>query len=415
MGIPTGNAREVFQPAASQTRAAGFKWLCCPASATAPAAPASLRRQVGPSQRQEAVGSAVRSEVLVSASAGGAGVQNRSAGSPPADAQQAADAVRRFCQDVPATRVAPTAEELDALWAHLALDTANCFGSSQPASAAAQRAAVADALTEQLAYGCEGPWQPQFRALRLLAYLYEKGEGGRRLAAAAMEEAGGLIEHLASTAGEVQAETQEEASRLLLVRQLTGVLPPGQEVAVANSGGLLHFTRADASSASPQVSTAALQSVTRAAGATQADDFPDLLSWSPREASTTPPPPSTAAAALSAAPPVRRSPAAPGIDAHCGWGGEEASKSGLAGGLGYELPELLAAAFGRSPEVFNIGEDEGGQPESSELDDMFSFAGGRREARPTPSVSFDLALSPTLQSRSPDPFAFVAAHVGLAS
>lgn len=141
--------------------------------------------------------------------------------------QTAADVVETFCEHVPATRVEPTPAELESLWM-------KC--SDLRAVIVAQ--ALADQLTKATG---EQNWQAQVRALHVLTYLYTKGHGGKQIAQVVMNSARDLLQHLAKET----EECHRGANLALLVAQLTGVVPPGEELNIANEGGLMYFMGGD--------------------------------------------------------------------------------------------------------------------------------------------------------------------------
>jgi len=141
--------------------------------------------------------------------------------------QTAADVVETFCEHVPATRVEPTPAELESLWM-------KC--SDLRAVIVAQ--ALADQLTKATG---EQNWQAQVRALHVLTYLYTKGHGGKQIAQVVMNSTRELLQHLAKET----EECHRGANLALLVAQLAGVVPPGEEVNIANEGGLMYFVGGD--------------------------------------------------------------------------------------------------------------------------------------------------------------------------
>lgn len=141
--------------------------------------------------------------------------------------QTAADIVETFCEHVPATRVEPTQAELESLW----MKCSNL-----------RAVVVAQALGDQLVKATgEQNWQAQVRALHVLTYLYTKGHGGKQIAQVVMTSARELLQHLATET----EECHRGANLALLVAQLTGVVPPGEEVNIANEGGLMYFMGGD--------------------------------------------------------------------------------------------------------------------------------------------------------------------------
>lgn len=141
--------------------------------------------------------------------------------------QTAADIVETFCEHVPATRVEPTPAELEDLW----MKCSNL-----------RAVVVAQALADQLVKATsEQNWQAQVRALHVLTYLYTKGHGGKQIAQVVMTGARELLQHLAKET----EECHRGANLALLVAQLAGVVPPGEEVNIAKEGGLMYFMGAD--------------------------------------------------------------------------------------------------------------------------------------------------------------------------
>jgi len=101
---------------------------------------------------------------------------------------------------------------------------------------------VAQALTDQLAKATgEQNWQAQVRALHILTHLYTKGHTGKQIAQVVMNSARELLQHLAKET----EECHRGANLALLVAQLAGVVPPGEEVNIANEGGLMYFVGGD--------------------------------------------------------------------------------------------------------------------------------------------------------------------------
>jgi len=144
-----------------------------------------------------------------------------------AEEQTAADIVKTFCEHVPATRVEPTPSELESLW----MKCSNLHV-----------VFVAQALTDQLAKATgEQNWQAQVRALHILTHLYTKGHTGKQIAQVVMNSARELLQHLAK-----ETEECHTGSNLaLLVAQLAGVVPLGEEVNIAKEGGLRYFMGGD--------------------------------------------------------------------------------------------------------------------------------------------------------------------------
>lgn len=129
-----------------------------------------------------------------------------------------------YCDDIPATRVAPTPRELDKFWLVCA------SGDSRVAVAA-----ICDQFAEAIA---AERWQPQLRLLRALGNFYGRGEAGRCLANAVMAASSKLVEHVAAEVPEVE----EDATRLLTIWRLSAALPPGEDIRMADEGGLSCFT-----------------------------------------------------------------------------------------------------------------------------------------------------------------------------
>lgn len=96
---------------------------------------------------------------------------------------------------------------------------------------------VVAALYGQLAGAINShDWQPRLRALAIIEHFY-RDEASRLLAQKVASRAGELLRHLSLEV----PECQDAACRVLTLRQLAEVLPSGQEVHMANEGGLLYF------------------------------------------------------------------------------------------------------------------------------------------------------------------------------
>lgn len=139
------------------------------------------------------------------------------------DGEDAAQLISAFCQHYPTTRLEPTVHELDCLWA-------KC---STLKSAAVSRA-IADQLTPEC---CDHEWQPQLRALHILLDFYVRGETGRKVVRKVMASTSELLNHLAVEG----SECEFDASRLILLRQLTDVMRPGEDIRIAYKGGIISF------------------------------------------------------------------------------------------------------------------------------------------------------------------------------
>lgn len=138
--------------------------------------------------------------------------------------QKVRDHIATFCETYSDLRVEPTEEELEAVWRRCC---------------SAKSAHVAAALHEQLLGAASSHlWQPRLRAARLLSFLYARGAAGRAAAQAAATRSIDVLQHLAADV----PPCQEAASRALLLQELAGVLVPGQEVQMADHGGILFFT-----------------------------------------------------------------------------------------------------------------------------------------------------------------------------
>lgn len=152
-----------------------------------------------------------------------------------------------YCDDIPATRAAPTPRELDKFWA---------------ACAGADSRVVVDAICDQLTEAIAAErWQPQLRLLRALGSFYGRGEAGRRLANSVMAASSKLVEHVAAEV----PEAEDEAARLLTIWRLAGALPPGEDIRMADEGGLSCFTdgaHARSSQSSPAAPDAACEEQT---------------------------------------------------------------------------------------------------------------------------------------------------------
>eukprot|EP00442_Polarella_glacialis_P009176 CAMPEP_0115120900 /NCGR_PEP_ID=MMETSP0227-20121206/45951_1 /TAXON_ID=89957 /ORGANISM="Polarella glacialis, Strain CCMP 1383" /LENGTH=511 /DNA_ID=CAMNT_0002522627 /DNA_START=39 /DNA_END=1574 /DNA_ORIENTATION=+ len=127
-------------------------------------------------------------------------------------AQQKADdvleIVSQFCQEYPAARVQPTAEELTTLLSRCAP-----FRPTHVAAAFTEQLSLRDGIME---------WQPRFRALCALELCVEEGQvpgsAPRGVANLVREESGALLEYLASDVPQCAAK----ARRVLAAASLTG-------------------------------------------------------------------------------------------------------------------------------------------------------------------------------------------------
>lgn len=135
---------------------------------------------------------------------------------------EASNLITRFCENHPMTRVDPTERELVALWNSCRL---------------LDQSAVAAAIYNQLAGAIESHvWQPRARALAVIEHLYQ-AEDSRLIAHKVAVRSEELLRFLSTEV----PECHDAACQVLLLRQLAEVLPSGQEVRMANEGGLLYF------------------------------------------------------------------------------------------------------------------------------------------------------------------------------
>lgn len=288
-----------------------------------------------------------------------------------------------FCEDVPAMRVAPTQDELDSLWEKCKV---------------LQAKAVSGALSDQLAIGAdegEHSWQFQVRALHFLTHLYSKSIPGKEIASGVMANCGELVRYLAQES----PECGDEASRALLVWQLATVVPSGQEIHIADEGGLLYFTAGtiqqtahlQESAPSPSPKPPPVQQLDLLTSAScdanpLATDLADLISLDDA------PPEAAADVELISFLPSTTAPTAP---------------AALVVPSAFVPPTPRAAAAApERPQRFDIGGGDSVR-DSPELNSMFSFK--RRLVLDIPLVT-DKYVSEQLPKPS-DPFDFVAEHV----
>jgi len=416
MGIPMGDAREVFGRDKLNAGFPGLSSLFC-LKASAPPAERVLP-PLRPAERLPRID-------------GGRSSGGRGGGGGGHATSVAAKLVVEFCEDVPAFRVAPSGKEIEKLWERCVAtafsdpDVASQGSRAELPEAAAEE--VAESLHEQLLAGCAGNWHLQVRALRLIAHLFGMGAAGRSVASRAMTKAGGLVKYLVAEV----PECADDASRLMLIWQLAQVLPAGQEVRVADDGGLLHFTAIPAGSCSDR--RVAVESEERAVptptptpsvlatSSTKEDqrsalDSVDLLCLT--SDSTEPCRTSAAQCAGGTAAPIEANGSSellamlaeafsfvqvvgtsklPTLDRSC-----------LAEVAGSSEEFCLATPRSSRPtEQFFIGGGDG-LSENTDLDNMFSF--WKREVPVVPLLEDGWTLT---QPARPDPFAFMSEQLGL--
>mmetsp|Transcript_91997 Transcript_91997/g.192347 ORF Transcript_91997/g.192347 Transcript_91997/m.192347 type:complete len:435 (+) Transcript_91997:142-1446(+) len=345
------------------------------------------------------------------------------------DNKAVANLVTRFCEEIPALRAEPNSEEVRYLWSACCRIAPN--GKTPAGLSTAGMKGMSVALRQQMSDGCQGVWQQQLRALRILAFCFGLGSCGRAVGLYTMAKAEALVRHLASDPGN---EINEEASRVLLIWQLAQVLPPGQEVQVADNGGLLHFTAvpegtatlAPPASSNSSITTAAAPAppahffsskVKTAAGPSSDLISMDLLGLSPRAAavSTTSFPSKVAAPA--AATVAITAPASAGL---------QATMDALSGIFGAQTDSASRSGVPAPPAMtqhFRLAGDEV-EAENEDLDKMYSFSSPKacqQQAVSTSSAaSVAVASFPAvgevwdLDLRLPprsDPFGFIADHI----
>lgn len=131
--------------------------------------------------------------------------------------------IAKFCNDIPVTRVRPSSCELDGLWMKCSL--------FEPTAVSA---AICALLPDLLA---SHDWQPPLRAIHVLLHFYSKGEQGKLVVTEVMTKAGDFVRHLADEV----PECMDGASKIVLISRLAAIVP-GDEVWMANEGGLISFT-----------------------------------------------------------------------------------------------------------------------------------------------------------------------------